>query len=366
MISLKKLLTEQLNRDEFRNKPDSEIYDLLKDPKVSADTIANIINASKGGAFGNDYEAWAEAAVKAIKDKSMYKTVSDKLGSDIRDFISDYMDIDTSYLTDQGTTISSMLDNFNAPGFGILLGWPTYQPSLPAAWKKEYPTVMSTYNTIMSTILPEFKPTTLGKQGHGGVAIVSADGNVLMAEFGRYKNPSIPDGKKWWLTTKTGENFAKEFKKQHNREVKLSDIPNSVVANYGKVISKNLGRIAKISEDGTSITNINDVITKIQRNSQGDGPNLPMDYIVLKDLNYNSALNFIQSSPAREYTLFDFAHFGGSNCATFASDTLIAGGIGMGITCFPDIRSQLEYYKKHKNRINIGNPSGDTWAVTKI
>lgn len=94
MIRLKHLLFEQLDYNTWRNKSDSEIYDLLKDPKVSADIIANVLNAAKGGSVGNDYEAWVEAAVNSINSQNVYNSVTKILRKDVKEFILDFMNED--------------------------------------------------------------------------------------------------------------------------------------------------------------------------------------------------------------------------------------------------------------------------------
>jgi hypothetical protein len=68
---------------------------LRKNP--TSDFIAKIIKDSYGGPFGNDNEAWAEAAFSKITDKSKYSKVSKLLGQDVYKYISSFMDTNDVY-----------------------------------------------------------------------------------------------------------------------------------------------------------------------------------------------------------------------------------------------------------------------------
>ena len=63
----------------------------------SSQFIAYIIKKSYGGTFGNDKEAWAEAAFNAINSRNMYDQVAKFLGKDPYEFISSFMDTNVKY-----------------------------------------------------------------------------------------------------------------------------------------------------------------------------------------------------------------------------------------------------------------------------
>jgi len=243
-------------------------------------------------------------------------------------------------------------------GWAIGLSWPTYQPSLPASVKQGMKVfdVDKIYNTIGKTIYgDDFKSGTLGPQGHGGIAIIDPAGNVYLAEFGRYTSgKSMQDGKKWFLTQPEGRKFAKAFQEKEGRPVTIDDIPADAVAGYGVVQKKSLGRIAKI-ENG-EITNFDSVLKRVKSNSQGKGPKLPMQGVLVRGYDYKTGLQFINSFTTREYTLVDIGTGGGSNCATFMVDTMIAGKIpGLQGSCFPNINANFKAVADSPNVVTIGS-----------
>lgn len=105
-----KALSNQLNTKTTTTKK-KDFWDVDKQPVKSTDTktssytypyyylkqnptpsfIAKIIKDSYGGIFGNDKEAWVEAAVAAIPDKSVYEKVSEALGQDVERYILTFM-----------------------------------------------------------------------------------------------------------------------------------------------------------------------------------------------------------------------------------------------------------------------------------
>jgi len=128
-MKLTKILLESLNYSMWRNKPAAEINKITGNPGVTASEIANTINASKGGTFGNDYEAWAQIAFNAIKDRSMYAEVKKLLGKDPYTFISDYMSTDKDY-RNNGNTIDKKLKKLR------FLTQPIITKTQPASIKK--------------------------------------------------------------------------------------------------------------------------------------------------------------------------------------------------------------------------------------
>jgi hypothetical protein len=69
--------------------------DLRKNP--SPDFIAQVIKKSNGGPFGDDKEAWAEAAFNTIGSKSTYNLVSKKLGQDAYSYLESFIDTKEKY-----------------------------------------------------------------------------------------------------------------------------------------------------------------------------------------------------------------------------------------------------------------------------
>lgn len=89
-------------------------YDILK-TTPTAETIAKVLKQSYGGPFGNDKEAWAEAAVNAIKDSSTYNKVSKILGKDVKDYLLTFMnpsELDTVQHT--GPAMIKKLNNLSS------------------------------------------------------------------------------------------------------------------------------------------------------------------------------------------------------------------------------------------------------------
>ena len=330
--------------------------------------IAKIIEDSYGGIFGNDNEAHVEASVRAIKNAAIYNEVSHILGKDIEKFILKFMyPSELKKKWDGGPTIRSMIDNIKAPkvepknvGYGIALSWPTYQPTLDKSTLKTIDSTLgkvgikASYNDIMKSILgADYKPGSVGKAGHGGVAIVKPDGTVVLAEFGRYGGANKDEGKKWFLTQTSGKEFAAVFKQENGRTPTYKDIPDEAIGTFGVVKKKNLGRIAKIANN--KISNLDSVLATIKRNSQADGPNLPMEAVVLSNFDVTGGLQFINGYETRQYILFDTKTGGGLNCATFVVDAMIAGKIRASGKCFPTIHSNIKYLRNSPNVIQTGS-----------
>ena len=80
------------------NQSNEYPYDVLSKNPKSKD-IAEIIKKSNGGWFGNDKEAWAEAAFNKIINKTRYNEVSRLLGEDVYKYISNYIKTSKIYHT---------------------------------------------------------------------------------------------------------------------------------------------------------------------------------------------------------------------------------------------------------------------------
>ena len=243
-------------------------------------------------------------------------------------------------------------------GWAIGLSWPTYQPGLPKSVTTglKYLKVNNIYTTIGKSIYGDnFKPNSIGPQGHGGVAIIDPAGNVTLAEFGRYTSgKSIEDGKKWFLSQPEGQKFAKAFQEKEGRPVTTNDIPAEAVASYGVVQKKSLGKIARIQNG--EITNFNYILKKLKANSKDQGPYLPMDGVLVRGYDYKAGLKFINGFRTREYSLVDFLTGGGSNCATFMMDTMRVGGIpNIPSICTPLIAVNFKIVKNSPSTVTTGS-----------
>jgi len=150
------------------------------------------------------------------------------------------------------------------------------------------------------------KEGTYGKIGHAGVALISKSGDVKLFEFGRYN-------------TKKGQ---------------------------GRVISKNLGRIAKIDASG-NFTNAKEVAQKVKSNTQGEGPRLEMVTAIVPVPSLEKARAFAEGPAIREYEAVDFSQGGAANCGTFAIDTAKAGGVPIGSFCSPMPVKMISHFKNY-------------------
>jgi peptidoglycan hydrolase-like protein with peptidoglycan-binding domain len=172
----------------------------------------------------------------------------------------------------------------------MIIAFPQYEPHVD---KGE--TVSWVEKAAISTQTGEWpREGTYGKIGHAGIALISKTGDVKLFEFGRYN-------------TKKGQ---------------------------GRVISKNLGKIAKIDKSG-NFTNTKEVASKVKANTQGDGPRLDMVTAVVPVPNLLKAKAFAEGPAIREYEAVDMSQGGAANCGTFAIDTAKAGGVPIGDFCTP-------------------------------
>lgn len=331
----------------------------------SSQFIAYIIKTSKG--VLNDKEAYAEAAFNAIKSASQYEKVKKFLGQDPYKYIASFMDVGKKYHVKRvyehylelfpnkkqptnKTKPENIIDFqnwvLNVKKDKTILGKygadGDYGPSTKKAWDKygaEY--LKNNKNTdnkpkmtgfVIPFAFPEYEPKvdgkgfwaqflgrvshflnrgekegTYGKLGHAGVATVTMGGNVQLFEFGRYKSIS-----------------------------------------KGVSVNKNLGRIAKIS-DG-KITNLDEVINKIHRNTEGDGPTEKIEYAVLPAPNIESGIRHAKSVSEKDYSALDFSITNEqANCATFTLEVVKASGINIGDFCFPTPVSMIYKMKTLEN-----------------
>lgn len=183
----------------------------------------------------------------------------------------------------------------------MIIAFPQYEPKVDkgktVSWIEK--------GAIMTQTGEWPREGTYGKIGHAGIALISKTGDVKLFEFGRYN-------------TKVGQ---------------------------GRVISKNLGKIAKIDKSG-NFTNATEVAQKVKQNTQGDGPRLEMVTAVVPVPNLEKARAFAEGPAIREYEAVDMDQGGAANCGTFAIDTAKAGGVPIGDFCAPMPVKMISHFKQ--------------------
>jgi hypothetical protein len=178
------------------------------------------------------------------------------------------------------TTTPSKTTGSNA-GFIIIFAFPTYKPSLEPKGTDKFSDLWRKVTKLTSgteaTKTPAF--------GHGGCIIIDSTGNSVLYEFGRY---------------------------------------GDVEQGYGRVISVNLGKIAKIQNG--QLTNAEEVASKAKAKTQNEGPNQPMEAVVLELPNPSAAASYANVKE-RKYDLTDMnTSDEDANCGTFALQVGKAGG----------------------------------------
>jgi hypothetical protein len=167
----------------------------------------------------------------------------------------------------------------SSAGFIIIFAFPTYKPGLD----KGDP--ISDFYAMMAKAVSGVEPTKAPPFGHGGCVIIDSSGNSTLYEFGRY------DGAK---------------------------------KGFGKVLSTNLGKIAKIQNG--KLINATEVASKAKTKTHGEGPQQPMDAVVLNLPNPSDATSYANVKE-REYDFTDMSTSDeDANCGTFALQVGKAGG----------------------------------------
>ena len=183
----------------------------------------------------------------------------------------------------------------------MIIAFPQYEPKVDKGEKVSWIEKAA----IMTQTGETPREGTYGKIGHAGVALISKSGDVTLFEFGRYN-------------TEKGQ---------------------------GKVISKNLGKIAKIDSSGNFI-NSREVAKIVKASTQGDGPRLDMVTAVVPVPSLEKARAFAEGPAVREYEAVDMSQGGAANCGTFAIDTAKAGGIPIGDFCTPMPVKMISHFQK--------------------
>jgi hypothetical protein len=177
-------------------------------------------------------------------------------------------------------------------GFIIIFAFPTYKPSL----EPKGTDIFSDLWRKMTKLASGTEATKTPAFGHGGCVIIDNTGNSVLYEFGRYDNSKEYEG-------------------------------------FGKVLSVNLGKIAKI-QDG-KLMNAQEVADKAKSKTQGEGPNQPLEGVVFK-LPDPAAATSYASVKKREYDLTDMSTLDDdANCGTFAIQAAAAGGVKMPVLTVP-------------------------------
>ena len=208
---------------------------------------------------------------------------------------------DGKYLSWNDSSFVQDSNSQNTGGFVIPFAFPEYETKLDGegVW-------LNFQGYISKLLVGGSKQGTYGKLGHGGVATVTPDGNTKIFEFGRYTK------------AKKG---------------------------YGIVISKNLGKIAKIKNG--QITNVEELATKIKSKTEGQGPLLSMDYAVINAPDINKGIEYAQSVKEKEYSATDFSISNNSaNCGTYALEVVKNSGIDLVSGCFPTPKSMISRMRR--------------------
>ena len=167
-------------------------------------------------------------------------------------------------------------------GFIIIFAFPTYKPSL----EPKGTDIFSDLWRKMTKLASGTEATKTPAFGHGGCVIIDNTGNSVLYEFGRYVGSEV---------------------------------------GFGKVLSVNLGKIAKI-QDG-KLMNAQEVADKAKSKTQEEGPNQPLEGVVFK-LPDPAAATSYASVKKREYELIDMSTLDeDANCGTFAIQVAKAGGV---------------------------------------
>ena len=179
-------------------------------------------------------------------------------------------------------------------GFIIIFAFPTYKPAL----EKGDP--LSDFYSTMAKAVSGNEPTKAPPFGHGGCVVIDSTGNSILYEFGRYEG------------AKKG---------------------------FGKVLSANLGKIAKIQNG--KLMNSSEVAAKAKAKTHGQGPQQPMDAVVYRLPDPSAAMKYANVKE-REYDFTDMNTTDeDANCGTFAVQVAKAGGAMMPPVCAPIPRALI-------------------------
>lgn len=194
-------------------------------------------------------------------------------------------------------------------GFIIIFAFPDYEPELEDNLKTR------ALSHLSKAFFNEEKPhlqqkIKMGKTGHAGCIIIKRDGQSILYEFGRY-----------------GVNETGEVKKV------------------------DLGRIAKIVNN--TLSNAVEVTKIAKSKTNGNGPKLRLDAVLLSLPNPDNALRFADMNKGKkEYSFFDVDWGGKMNCGTFALECAKYGGLKLEFKCFAKPIAIINYVNTHPAKIN--------------
>lgn len=186
-------------------------------------------------------------------------------------------------------------------------------PSAIGATKKA-PITKDNKNYIMPFVFPDYEPAVeggqelsalekkviktitgeeprkgkCGKVGHAGIIVVRGDGEILLAEFGRY----------------------------------------GTTAGKGIIKKKWIGRYAEFYPS-RDIKNPEEVAKICHTKTQNEGPNMKMEVVLLEipKEKVGDVVNFATRRGELDYGVVDLTAGGTANCGTFANDAVLAAGI---------------------------------------
>lgn len=246
--------------------------------------LSKTLSLDRSGSFNNEYiqKAW-NTNIEYFGKTLGQLYLTDKLkslGGNIADLGKKPSTTPGKTTTTPGkTTTTPDKTTGSSAGFIIIFAFPTYKPAL------EKGDVFSDFYSMMAKAVTGVEPTKAPPFGHGGCVIIDSSGNSTLYEFGRY---------------------------------------GGVKQGYGKVISANLGKIAKIQNG--RLTNAAEVASKAKAKTQGLGPQQPMEAVVLNLPNPSAAASYANVKE-REYDLTDMSTSDeDANCGTFALQVGKAGG----------------------------------------
>lgn len=267
--------------------------------------IAKKYRLDKTGKHDNSY-IMKVAVVNVVMKKDLY---SFKEGQTVRlfelweSFYGDSNSLSSKISKFSGDLYSSIFKGDYEPtagNFVIPFVFPEYEPKIDKVGD-------SWFTPITRFITGSSSEDTYGKLGHMGIATVEPNGQVNIFEFGRYSG-------------------AKE--------------------GYGITKSKNIGKIAKISNG--VVNNFESVCSKIKSNSQGEGPSQKMDCRLVPVTDVNKSLSMAKQTTTKEYEAFDGSTSDGdANCGTYTIEIAKAGGVPMGDFCLPNPTGVIKQFNKY-------------------
>jgi peptidoglycan hydrolase-like protein with peptidoglycan-binding domain len=250
-------------------------------PKVKEDINPKKLSLGSGGKNNPTQIEDVKKLQKKLMDLGFLKTdtmtPTGYFGELTQKALNQYNGVSKSSVLSKGNE-ESKTSNVN-PGFIIIFAFPTYKPAL------EKGDIFSDFYAKMTKSITGVEPTKAPPLGHGGCVIIDSNGNSVLYEFGRY---------------------------------------GGVKKGFGKVVSVNLGKIAKIQNG--KLINAEEVASKAKVKTQGSGPQQPMEAVVLNLPNPSDAASYANVKE-REYDLTDMSTSDeDANCGTFALQVGKAGG----------------------------------------